>query len=208
MPACVYRCMWDWGLYIEIKVNERVPITHAGVLWCHCSQIDLSLWARISLLYWQLRRRCIMAPWQVSRHKQMCNIYCIVRVSRLNYVLSTLMHQTHPGVEFWWSSLLHSFKQTWFIKLMLGGHRTLTAAKEECVQCEGENWLKGAHRCSSLIRAGRGQPAQTWDAGGKMWVCVCVCGKETDERETARACFSHSHSRACERSTLSANSTR
>ena len=52
---------------------------------------------------------------------------------------------------------------------------TPRAAKEAGVESEGEKCFKGAHHCSSLIRAGRGHPAQTWDAVRKVNVCVCVC---------------------------------
>lgn len=52
---------------------------------------------------------------------------------------------------------------------------TPRAAKEARVEGAGGKWFKGAHHCSSLIRAGRGHPAQTWDAVRKVCVCTCVC---------------------------------
>lgn len=39
-------------------------------------------------------------------------------------------------------------------------------------------------------------------------VWVRALGYEVEQREPVKACFSHSHSRACERSVLSANSIR
>lgn len=174
-------------------------------------RIDLSLWIRITLLYWHLGRRYIIACATELNCRSITawstlNIQYLqyMQVNALHYVISTPTPANTPRDSIL-ANLPCSIQQSWFIKLLVGGQRTLIAAKKECVQYKRGNWFKGAHHCSSLIRAGRGQPAQTWDAARK--ICVCVC-EEKDVRETARACFSHSHSRACERSALSANSTR
>lgn len=62
---------------------------------------------------------------------------------------------------------------------------TPRAAKEARVERAGGKRFKGAHHRSSLIRAGRGHPAQTWDAVGKVCACrcVCVCVRLIDRRE-------------------------
>lgn len=85
------------------------------------------------------------------------------------------------------------FQEFWFIKLLVG-HKEPPSSQQRLrtsVSKKGGNLLKEAHHCSSLIKAGRGQATQTWDAARVM--CTSERPAERQMRERQWKCVSHTH---------------
>lgn len=151
-----------------------------------------------------------------------------MQVNTLNYIIAALtalntlrdLILASPPTA---SSSLGSLSCWW------GDRHPLIAAKDECVQCKRRESVQRSTSLQLLNQSWQGS-ASTDMRCSEENVCVCMCeshthtqhisiykgvcvyvhslGWEADERETVKACFSHSHSRACERSALSVKSTR
>lgn len=140
----------------------------------------MSLWTRITLLYRQLRGRCIRACASelncgsiTARSAQNIQYLLYMQVNALNYIISasTVPSALRDSVL---ASPPCSFQQSWFIKLLVGDRGPLIAAKDECVQGKRRGLVQRSTSVQLLNQSWQ------WSASTDMScseenVCPCVC---------------------------------